>query len=87
MPPCIVSFPTATESSVKGTFGIQPLPLEQDNVTRSVAHLAESGVAYRSICVYLSGLHFFQVASGFSDPCLGSIPMLKYVLRGVHHLS
>ena len=67
-------------------FSIQPLPLQRDNITRFVAHLAQSGVAYQSIRRYLSGLRFFQVASGLPDPGLGSIPWLEYVLRGVRRL-
>ena len=60
--------------------------MEQGNITCFIAHLAQSGVAYQSICIYLSGLRFFQVASGLSDTCLGSIPILEYVLRGVCRL-
>ena len=67
-------------------YAIPPLPLCQDNVTRFVAHLAQSGVTYQSIRTYLSGLRFFQVANGLADPYLSSIPVLEYVLRGIRRL-
>ena len=51
-----------------------------------MAHLAQSGVSYQSIRTYLSGLRFFQVASGLPDPHLSSILVLEYVLRGIRHV-
>ena len=52
-----------------------------------MAQLANSGVAYQSIRVYLSGLRFWQIASSLPDPCLASIPVLSYVLRGIHRTN
>ena len=67
-------------------FIIQPLYLQQDNITNSVAHLAHSGITYQSIRSYFSGVQVFQVASGLPYPCLSSIPILEYVLRDVYQL-
>lgn len=62
---------------------LPPLPLTQDNVSRFVACIARSGVAYQSIRVYLAGLRFYQVMNGLPDPGLTDIPLLGYVLRGI----
>ena len=64
-------------------FRLAPLPLQQDTIVRFAAHLASTGVSYQSIRSYLSGLRFLQVSSGFPDPCIGSLPRLEYVLRGI----
>ena len=67
-------------------FNFPPLPLSQEKVTRFVAHLATTGVAYQSIRVYLSAIRFLQISSGLPDPSLGQDPILGYMLRGVHRL-
>ena len=67
-------------------FNFPPLPLSQEKVTRFVAHLATTGVAYQSIRVYLSAIRFLQISSGLPDPSLGQDQILGYMLRGVHCL-
>ena len=64
-----------------------PLPLQQDCLIRFVAHLAQSGVCYSSICVYLNGVRFYHVSHGFPNPHLNDDLVLQYVLRGVHRSS
>ena len=61
-----------------------PLPLQLATLLRFVAHLANQGVTYASLRVYLSGLRFVQIASGYPDPQLDASPLLHYVLRRVH---
>ena len=64
-------------------FNLSPLPLHQDSVIRFIAHLAQGGLGYQSLRSYLSALRYLQVSCGFPDPCLTSIPMLEYVMRGI----
>ena len=52
---------------------------------RFVSYLAEEGLSYATISAYLSGLRFFQIASGSPDPHIPSLPQLHYVLRGIRH--
>ena len=66
---------------------LPPLPLDQDNVTRFVAYLAQSGMTYQSIRTYLSGIRFLQIANGLPDPHLSTFSTLEYVLRGIHRLQ
>ena len=63
------------------------LPLQQDCLIRFVAHLAQSGVCYSSIRVYLNGVRFYHVSRGFPNPHLNDHLVLQYVLRGVHRSS
>ena len=65
-------------------FNFSPLPLTQESVSRFVASLAQSGVSYQTIRIYLSGIRFTQIASGLPDPHLELFPQLNYVLRGIH---
>lgn len=67
--------------------GLHPLPLCASTVTRFAAHLADSNMVFGTIKAYLSGIRFFQIRNGLPDPCLGSIPLLNYVLRGIHRLG
>ena len=67
-------------------FHLTPLPHCQDNVVWFVTSLALSGVSHSSICSYLSGIWFLQLAHGLPDPCISSFPLLGYVLRGIHRL-
>ena len=68
-------------------FGFPSLPLNQITVLRFVAHLANSGLTYQFIRVYLSALRFLQIRSGLPDRVLDSDMMLTYVLRGIHRSS
>ena len=66
------------------TFGISStFPLSKVVLGRFVALLTNKHLSYVTIHVYLSALHFTQIASGFCDPSLSSLPHLNYVLRGI----
>ena len=65
-------------------FNLTPLPLQQNSILRFVAHLANSGVGYSSIRSYLCGIRFLQIANGLPDPQLNALPMVGYILRGIH---
>ena len=68
-------------------FNLTPLPLTQVNITRFIAYLARMGVSYQSTRPYLAWVHFLQIASGFPDHGLDTLPQLYYVLWGVRRLS
>ena len=59
------------------------LPLQEETLAWFVAYLADSGLAYPSICMYFSGLRFLQLSHGLPDPCLPIIAGLECVLRGI----
>ena len=69
------------------SLNLPSLPLDQSTLTRFVAHLGQSGLAYQSIRAYLSGIRFLQIASGLPDPHLEDFPLLDYVLRGIHRVA
>ena len=51
-------------------------PLQQNTIARFVAFLAQSGVGYSSIRMYLCGIRFLQVSYGLPDPNISSFPHL-----------
>ena len=58
-------------------FGIAvAFPLSEVILGRFVAFLANKHLSYVTIHVYLSALHFTQIASGLPDPSLSSFPLL-----------
>ena len=63
--------------------GLVPFPLKEATVCRFVAHLFQNNLSSGTIRLYLSGLRFYQIASGGDNPCLDSCSRLHYVLRGV----
>ena len=66
---------------------LSPFPLSQAILSRFVVHMANKGLSYVTIRVYLSGLRFMQIASGLPDPALSSFCHLEYVLRGIRKSS
>ena len=52
-------------------------------VCRFAAYLYDSGLASRSIRLYLSSLRFYQIARGLGNPSLDAFNRLHYVLRGI----
>ena len=68
-------------------YNLPPLPLCASTVTRFAAYLADCNMVFGTIRAYLSGIRFFQILNGLPDPCLGAIPLLTYVLRGIHRLG
>ena len=65
-------------------FRYQPLPLSEPVVCSFAAFLADSGLTFRSIKVYISGIHHWQIASGLPEPFKGQAwPKLDYVLKGI----
>ena len=64
-----------------------PFPLVETTLARFAAHLADSGLLYGTIRVYLSGLRFMQVARGLPDPSSFSWCYLERVLKGIRRSS
>ena len=65
-------------------FFYQPLPLSEPVVCSFAAFLADSGLTFWSIKVYISGIRHWQIASGLPEPFKGqSWPKLEYVLKGI----
>ena len=63
---------------------LNPLPVSEQVLCSFVSHLAQQGLKYRTIKVYLSAVRHLQIAGNYPDPFGGSpMPKLEYVLRGV----
>ncbi len=62
---------------------ISPFPLVELVLSRFLAFLANRGLSYASIRVYLSALRFLQMYTSHPDPVLSSFQRLEYVLRGI----
>ena len=61
---------------------LNPLPISEMLLCRYVAHLAEEGLAPRTIKAYLSAIRHLQVSMNLSDPKIGEMPCLEQVLKG-----
>ena len=61
---------------------LNPLPISETLLCRYVAHLAEEGLAPRTIKAYLSAIRHLQVSMNLSDPKIGEMPRLEQVLKG-----
>ena len=61
-----------------------PLPVTELVLCSFVSHLAQQGLKYRSIKVYLSAICHLQIEGNYPDPFGGvAMPKLEYVLRGM----
>ena len=49
-----------------------------------VSSLADEGLKHHTIKTYLSGVHYYQIKSGYADPFRGALlPRLDYVMKGI----
>ncbi len=55
-----------------------PLPLSEHTLCQFAAVMSQS-VTWKTVRVYLSALHFFQIRAGLPDPSLSSFPHLTYM--------
>ena len=61
-----------------------PLPASEHVLCSFVSHLADEGLKHRSIKTYMSGIRYYHIRSGHSDPFQGAqMPRLEYVIKGV----
>ena len=58
-------------------------PISESLLCRYVAHLAEQGLAPKTIKLYLSAVRHLQVSMSISDPRMGDMPRLEQVVKGV----
>ena len=66
---------------------VNPLPLCESVLCKFVSYLADESLQHRTIKTYLSGLRFFQIKAGLSDPFQAPTPRLDYVLKGVRRVQ
>ena len=62
---------------------VTPLPVREKHLCSFVAHLANEGLKFRTIKVYLSAIRHLQIEAGMSDPFKESMPRLEYVTKGI----
>ena len=62
---------------------LKRLPVSESLVCRYVAHLAEQGLAPKTIKLYLSAVRHLQVSMSLSDARMGDMPRLEQVVKGV----
>ena len=60
-----------------------PLPVDESVLCRFCAHLANDGLKYRTIKVYLSAVRHLQIAEKGEDPFQIPMAKLEYVLKGI----
>ena len=65
--------------------GALPLPVCESILCHFCAYLANDGLCYRTIKVYLSAVRHMQIAAARPDPFAGATPLskLQYVMRGI----
>ena len=64
-------------------FSISPLPVHEHTICQFAADLSAS-VGWETIRSYLSAVRFYQISARLPDPALAALPMLSYVLKGIH---
>ena len=62
---------------------VTPLPVREKHLCSFVAHLANEGLKFRTIKVYLSAIRHLQIEAGMSDPFKESMLRLEYVTKGI----
>ena len=58
-------------------------PVHEHTICQFAADLSAS-VGWGTIRSYLSAVRFYQISAGLPDPALAALPMLSYVLKGIH---
>ena len=60
-----------------------PLPLSESVLCFYVSHLADEGLAHTTIKSYLSACRHLHISHGYSEPCIGDMPRLAQVMKGI----
>ena len=61
-----------------------PIPAKEDTLLMFVGHLAQQGLAYQTIKVYLSAVRILHVSAGLHNEFAGQLtPRLEMVLKGI----
>ena len=64
-----------------------PFPVTERILSAFLAHLHTAGLAPGTAKSYLAAVRHAQIAQGFGDPCMGSMPQLEYVVKGMKRTS
>lgn len=67
--------------------GFRAVPASEPVLCRFVSHIAEAGLKFRTIKVYLSAVRFLHIAEGEGDPFGPSLHRLHYILQGVRRVE
>ena len=60
-----------------------PLPLFESVLCFYVSHLADEVLAHTTIKSYLSACRHLHISHGYSEPCIGDMPHLAQVMKGI----
>ena len=60
-----------------------PIPVSEDVLSAFVAMLAEEGLSYSSIRLYLSAIRYHHIKSDLGEPGISAMPRLAYIVKGV----
>ena len=60
-----------------------PFPESEDVLSAFVAMLAEEGLSYSSIRLYLSAIRYHHIKSDLGEPGISAMPRLAYIVKGV----
>ena len=60
-----------------------PLPLSESVLCFYVSHLADEGLAHTTIKSYLSACRHLHISHGYFEPCIGDMPRLAQVMKGI----
>ena len=63
--------------------GLAPLPATEHQLCRYASFLASENLVHSTIKGYLSAIRHLQIATGWPDPGISSMPKLEGVLRGI----
>ena len=64
-------------------FTLSPLPVSENTLCYFAACMGQQNLAAPTIRAYISGVRQLQIARGFPDPNVGSMPRLRQILKGV----
>lgn len=67
--------------------GLQAVPASESVLCSFVSQIAESGIKYRTIKVYLSAVRFLHIAEGENNPFDKVHHRLQYVLQGIKRVE
>ena len=70
------------------SLSVVPLPVSESRLCKFVSFLADQKLKHRTIKTYLSGVHYFQIRSGWRDPFHNShMPHLEYTMKGIKRVE
>ena len=64
-------------------FSVKPFPASESALCYYVACLGQEGLTHATIKTYLAGVRQIQIAQGFPDLAIQTMPRLRQIIRGV----